>query len=69
MSIMEGLKGNGPLPADILSGCAGEDENYIRSRAQLVLTEYLVRQNAERSAVITENDFLLPSLEVPPMMD
>ncbi len=68
MTIIEGLKGGGPLPAGILLECAGEDQNYIRSRAQILVSEYLARQHGEHSAVIPEDDILVPSLDKPPTL-
>jgi hypothetical protein len=66
MTVIEGLKSGGPLPVDLLSGCQGEDENFIRSRAQIIVTEYVTRQYHEQSAIIPENDILVPSLEDKP---
>lgn len=65
MTIMESLRG-GHIPADLQEACNGEDPGFIRSRAQIMLSKYLVKQHQEQSAIIPENDILVPQLEATP---
>jgi hypothetical protein len=61
MTIMESLRG-GHIPAVLQEECKGEDPVFIRSRAQILLSNYLVKQHQEQSAIIPENDLLVQQL-------